>query len=136
MQIPFALAPAASRPFDVVGLGQNSVDQLAVIAEFPRSNTKHKIERFARLPGGQVASAMVCCARLGWRARYVGRFGDDDLGRFGLASLEQEGVDISAAQLIDPVEGRGRDTQVEGARGKTDGLEGGIADPDRGSLVF
>jgi sugar/nucleoside kinase (ribokinase family) len=100
MQIPFALAPAASRPFDVVGLGQNSVDQLAVIAEFPRSNTKHKIERFARLPGGQVASAMVCCARLGWRARYVGRFGDDDLGRFGLASLEQEGVDISAAQTV------------------------------------
>ena len=101
MQIPFALAPAASRTFDVVGLGQNSVDQLAVIAEFPRSNTKHRIEKFARLPGGQVASAMVCCARLGWRARYVGRFGNDDLGRFGLASLDQEGVDTTAAQTVD-----------------------------------
>ncbi len=100
MQIPFALLPAASRAFDVVGLGQNSVDQLAVVAEFPRSNTKHRIERFARLPGGQVASAMVCCARLGWRARYVGRFGDDDLGRLGLSSLADEGVDTSAAQTV------------------------------------
>jgi sulfofructose kinase len=100
MQIPFALLPAAHRAFDVVGLGQNSVDQLAVVAEFPRSNTKHRIERFARLPGGQVASAMVCCARLGWRARYVGRFGDDDLGRLGLSSLADEGVDISAAQTV------------------------------------
>lgn len=100
MQIPFALVAQGSRAFDVVGLGQNSVDQLAVIAEFPRSNTKHRIERFARLPGGQVASAMVCCARLGWLARYVGRFGDDELGRFGLGSLDQEGVDTSATQTV------------------------------------
>jgi sugar/nucleoside kinase (ribokinase family) len=101
MQIPFSLLPPQTRPFDVVGLGQNSVDQLAVVAEFPRGNTKHRIDRFARLPGGQVASAMVCCARLGWRARYVGRFGDDELGRVGLASLSEEGVDVSAAQTVE-----------------------------------
>jgi sulfofructose kinase len=100
MQIPFSLLAGGTRPFDVVGLGQNSVDQLAVLAEFPRSNTKHRIDRFARLPGGQVASAMVCCARLGWRARYVGRFGDDELGRVGLTSLSDEGVDVSAAQTV------------------------------------
>jgi sulfofructose kinase len=100
MQIPFSLPAADARAFDVVGLGQNSVDQLAVVAEFPKSNTKHRIDQFAHLPGGQVASAMVCCARLGWRARYVGRFGDDELGRVGLASLSEEGVDISAAQTV------------------------------------
>ncbi len=44
---------------------------------------------------------MVCCARLGWRARYVGRFGTDELGRFGVGSLEQEGVDVSAAQVVE-----------------------------------
>lgn len=101
MQIPFVLLPQGSRPFDVIGLGQNSVDLLAVVGEFPRSNTKHRIDRFARLPGGQVASAMVCCARLGWKARYIGRFGTDELGQLGLASLEQEGVDVSAAQVVD-----------------------------------
>jgi sulfofructose kinase len=101
VQIPFTLRSAADRAFDVVGLGQNSVDLLAVIGEFPRSNTKHRIERSSRLPGGQVASAMVCCARLGWRARYVGRFGDDELGQVGLASLTEEGVDLSAAQTVE-----------------------------------
>lgn len=101
VRIPFDLLPSHTRPFDVVGLGQNSVDLLAVVAEFPRSNTKQRLEGFARLPGGQVASAMVCCARLGWRARYVGRFGCDDLGRVGLDSLASEGVDVSAVQSVD-----------------------------------
>jgi sulfofructose kinase len=100
VQIPFSLLGPSERPFDVIGLGQNSVDILAVLGAFPRSNTKHRIETFARLPGGQVASAMVCCARLGWRARYVGRFGNDELGTIGLASLEQEGVNITAAQTV------------------------------------
>lgn len=101
MRIPFELSAAGSRPFDVVGLGQNSVDLLAVVGEFPKSNSKHRIARFARLPGGQVASAMVCCARLGWRARYAGRFGLDELGQLGVRSLEQEGVDVSAVQRVD-----------------------------------
>jgi sulfofructose kinase len=101
VQIPFELLPASARPFDVVGIGQNSVDLLAVVGSFPHSNTKHRIEQFARLPGGQVASAMVCCARLGWRARYVGRFGTDELGQVGLASLRDEGVDVSAAQFVE-----------------------------------
>jgi len=101
VRIPFDLLPSGHRPYDVVGLGQNSVDLLAVVGEFPRSNSKQRLERFARLPGGQVASAMVCCVRLGWTARYIGRFGADELGRIGLQSLSEEGVDISAAQTIE-----------------------------------
>src|SRR5262245_14282649 len=101
VRIPFSLLDQSDRPFDVVGLGQNSVDLLALVGAFPRSNTKHRIETFARLPGGQVASAMVCCARLGWRARYVGRFGNDDIGTLGIQSLASEGVDASATQQVD-----------------------------------
>jgi sulfofructose kinase len=100
VRIPFDLAAVGSRPFDVVGLGQNSVDLLAVVDEFPATNSKHRIQRFARLPGGQVASAMVCCARLGWRARYVGRFGSDEWGRLGLDSLKRDGVDVAAAEVV------------------------------------
>lgn len=101
MRIPFDLLPPDERPFDVVGFGQNSVDLLAVVGEFPRSNSKQRLKRFVRLPGGQVASAMVCCARLGWRSRYVGRFGSDELGRIGLQSLIDEGVDVSCVQTVD-----------------------------------
>ena len=39
------------------------------------------------MPGGQIATAMVDCARLGWRARYVGSFGDDEFGALSRDSL-------------------------------------------------
>ena len=71
-----------------------------MLREFPTGNSKQRIERFARFPGGQVASAMVCCARLGWRARYLGRFGSDELGEIGRRSLTDEGVDVSAAEVV------------------------------------
>lgn len=94
------MPPRGAKPFDVAGIGLNSIDLVGVVAEYPASNTKQRLQRFARLPGGQIATAMSICARLGWRTRYVGRFGDDDLGALSRASLEQEGVDISAAQTM------------------------------------
>jgi sugar/nucleoside kinase (ribokinase family) len=100
LRIPFRIRPAGARPFDVVGLGLNSIDLLAVVAEYPPPDTKQRVQRFARLPGGQTATAMAACARLGWRARYIGRFGDDELGRLSLESLQQEGVDTSATRTI------------------------------------
>jgi sugar/nucleoside kinase (ribokinase family) len=100
LRIPFRIPPAASKPFDVAGLGLNSVDLLAVVADFPASNTKQRLQRFARLPGGQIATAMTTCARLGWRARYIGSFGDDDGGRLSRDSLADAGVDISAARTV------------------------------------
>ena len=96
----FDLPPAGSRTFDVAGFGLNSVDLLAVVASYPQPNTKQPIRKLARLPGGQAATAMVTCSRLGWRARYIGRFGDDDNGRYGRESLEAEGVDMSACQDV------------------------------------
>ena len=51
------------------------------MAEFPASNTKQRLQRFAKLPGGQIGTAMATCAKLGWRCRYVGSFGDDDLAQ-------------------------------------------------------
>jgi sulfofructose kinase len=100
VRLPLVVSPAADRSCDVAGLGQNSVDLVAMLREFPTSNSKQRIDRFARFPGGQVASAMVCCARLGWRARYLGRFGSDELGDIGRNSLTAEGVDLGAAEII------------------------------------
>src|SRR5438552_16701750 len=100
MRIPFRVPIPDSRPFDVVGLGENSVDQLIVLAEYPTSNSKQRLQRFARQPGGQIATALVACARLGWRARYIGRFGDDEFGRAARESLTVEGVDTSSALTV------------------------------------
>jgi sugar/nucleoside kinase (ribokinase family) len=94
------VAARGSKAFDVAGLGLNSIDLIAVVAEYPVSSTKQRLQRFARLPGGQIGTAMAACAKLGWRARYIGTFGDDDLGALSRESLTSQGVDISAARTI------------------------------------
>jgi sulfofructose kinase len=100
VRIPFAVPSPDTRPFDVAGFGLNSVDLVAVVAEYPVLNSKQRLQRVARLPGGQIATAMATCSRLGWRARYIGRFGSDDLGAISRDSLERDGVDISASQTM------------------------------------
>jgi sulfofructose kinase len=97
VRLPFAIPSAASKSFDVVTLGLNSIDLLAVVAEYPESNSKQRLQRFARLPGGQMATASAVCARLGWRASYIGPFGDDDFGLQSRESLVKEGVDVQAS---------------------------------------
>ena len=52
------------------------------------------------MPGGQIATALVTCAKLGWTTRYVGSFGDDELGAVSRDSLTKEGVDVSAARIV------------------------------------
>jgi sulfofructose kinase len=47
---------------------------------------------------------MVALARLGLKARYVGRVGSDDFGRMQLASIAGEGVDVSECRVVDGVE--------------------------------
>jgi sulfofructose kinase len=98
--MPFPVPGPEGRAFDLVGLGQNSVDYVAVAATYPAANSKQRLEQFACLPGGQVATALVACARLGWRTRYIGSFGDDAPGRLSRDSLAAEGVDISVARTV------------------------------------
>ena len=84
----------------MVGFGLNSLDLVTVVAEYPASNTKQRLQRFARLPGGQIATATAVCARLGWKARYVGSFGDDEFGALSRESLTNLGVDVSASRTV------------------------------------
>lgn len=100
MRVPLAIPAPGSRPFDVVGFGLNSVDHLTVVAEYPASNSKQRLQRFVKMPGGQIATAMAACATLGWRTRYVGSFGDDDLGALVRQGLVEAGVDVSAARIV------------------------------------
>src|SRR5687767_718350 len=92
--------PGPDRPFDVIALGLNSLDIVAVIPSHPLAGGKTRIERLAHLPGGQSASAAVGCARLGWRTQYIGTYGDDDAARVGIESLERDHVDTSLVRRI------------------------------------
>ncbi len=82
------------RPFDVVGLGVNALDLIAVIDGFPQPDAKHMIDEVEIQGGGMTATAMVACARLGVRARYVGKVGSDLWSRLALRLLRQDHVDI------------------------------------------
>lgn len=95
----FDLHFSKDKPFEVVGLGLNSVDFLAVVPQFPTLNLKMQIQRFAKQGGGQVATAMVALARWGMKAKYIGKIGGDELGDFSLNSIRQEGVDVSSVTI-------------------------------------
>jgi len=64
--------------FDVVGVGLNATDTLILVSHFPAYAGKVAFEEEILSPGGQVASAMVTCARLGLRVKYIGTVGDED----------------------------------------------------------
>ena len=93
--------PLQDKPFDVVGMGLNSVDFIGVVPEFPVPNSKMKMLRFSKEGGGQVATAMVALSRWSMKTKYIGKVGDDELGQFSLHCLRQEGVDVSSV-MIEP----------------------------------
>jgi len=82
--------------FDVVGIGLNATDTLLLVQEFPPYAGKVPFDREMLSPGGQVATALVSCSRLGLRAKYIGTVGDDLRGDIQRQSLDGTGVDISS----------------------------------------
>ncbi len=85
---------------DVVGLGLNATDTVMTVREFPALGGKERVVGASMLAGGQVATALVTCRRLGLKARYIGKVGDDQAGRFQLASLRREGLDLAHARVV------------------------------------
>lgn len=85
--------------FDVVGVGLNATDTLIIIPHFPAYGGKVPFHQEILSPGGQVASAIVTCARLGLRSKYIGTVGDDERGRVQMESLQGSGVNLDDVQL-------------------------------------
>lgn len=85
---------------DVLAVGENSVDLVAVVDGHPRANAKIAMAEFQELAGGEAASAAVGLTRLGWRSKYIGRFGSDRLGDLVRHQLSVEGVDISDSTVV------------------------------------
>lgn len=85
--------------FDVVGVGLNATDTLILLPHFPAYAGKVRFIEEILSPGGQVASAMVACAALGLRVKYIGTVGDDLRGKVQMESLSGTGIDISDVQI-------------------------------------
>lgn len=87
------------KQFDVVGVGLNATDTMILIPHFPSYGGKVPFIREVLSPGGQVASAIVCCASLGLRSKYIGTIGDDERGRVQMDSLRATGVNLDHVQM-------------------------------------
>jgi sugar/nucleoside kinase (ribokinase family) len=85
---------------DVLGLGENSVDYLYEVEDWPKPGGKLDLSGAEPRAGGQIASAVLGCRRLGLRTAYLGCAGDDPEARDALENLAEEGVDLSAVRKI------------------------------------
>ncbi len=99
MRFPFELKSDAK--FDVVGFGTNAVDFLIRVPEYPAFDSKIELNDYIQAAGGEVATTMVGLQRLGLKTCYVGRFGKDEAGNFGLDNLREEGVDVTFSEQIE-----------------------------------
>ena len=84
--------------WDVVGLGENSVDRVLRLPSWPGfgPGAKVGVESPPPVVGGQVVTTLCTCASLGLRAAYVGAVGQDALGALVREELTRRGIDIGA----------------------------------------
>jgi sulfofructose kinase len=83
------------KQFDVVGIGQVCIDYVGKVGCYPEVEGRVELEEPVILSGGPTATAITVLARYGLRVAFVGKVGDDDIGRKATQGLKEEGVDTS-----------------------------------------
>jgi sugar/nucleoside kinase (ribokinase family) len=85
-------------PVDVIGVGANSVDVVCRLPDWPAPRgpcAKLRVTAQTVCCGGQMATALATCARLGLRVRYIGATGTDERGARIRGELLRLGLDLS-----------------------------------------
>ena len=81
--------------WDVVGIGESSVDEVYRLPGAPGPNVKLPIASQQIRYGGQVATTLAACASFGLRAVFVGTCGNDEPAEGLRDALARRGVDTS-----------------------------------------
>ena len=84
----------------IVCVGNGVLDQVYEVEAQPRAGVKTTARGFRESGGGPAATAAVAIARLGGRAAWWGRVGDDGAGRYLRAELDRHGVDLSGLRTV------------------------------------
>lgn len=90
----------ATQPLDVVGLGQCALDEVALVDGRPQFTGKQRIVELSHLPGGQIATALLACTRLGLQTALLSAVGDDPAAEVILAPLRAAGVDLRGVRVV------------------------------------
>lgn len=80
----------------VTGIGQCSLDYLALVDFYPEVDTKKEVLQWEEQGGGPVATALVSLTRLGIKCRFYGIIGDDLAGEQIRQSLIDEHIDVKS----------------------------------------
>lgn len=88
----------SSRPA-VVGVGAAVVDYVGVVDSYPGPDTQIEMQSFSKQTGGNVATALVTLAKLGVNTGFLGKFGDDELGRIVHSGLMSHGVNLNGSVI-------------------------------------
>ncbi len=78
--------------FDILGIGENVIDTVLRLPQFPALGTKVEMLGAKIMPGGQVATTLIACQRWGLRTHYVGVVGDDPAAEIHRRELRRAGV--------------------------------------------
>ena len=71
------------------------MDDLIFVPSYPPADAKIPVSRRERHCGGLTATALVAAARLGCHCSYAGVLGEDELSKFAIERLSQEGISFS-----------------------------------------
>ena len=80
--------------------GSATIDHIFLIDEVKSPSAKIAANDFVETGGGMGANAAVAVQRLGGKAIYWGRVGDDETGAQVIALLEHEGIDVSGLRRL------------------------------------
>ncbi len=83
----------------VAGLGQCSLDYIALLKRYPLEDTKEEASALLIQGGGPVATALVSLSRLGVRTEFSGVVSDDDAGSLIIKGLKDEGVGVKGLKV-------------------------------------
>jgi sugar/nucleoside kinase (ribokinase family) len=86
--------------YDVITIGAVLVDMIALVEKFPGIDGESFVHDFKMLPGGAAANVAVICSRLGLKAAFSGKIGNDQFGSFLKEDLVKEKVMISETLVI------------------------------------
>ncbi|MBB3897970.1 PfkB family carbohydrate kinase [Roseococcus suduntuyensis] len=84
----------------VICLGNAVADHVFRVDDVPQPPAKARARGYALTAGGMAANAAIAARRLGGRAAFWGRLGDDANGAMLLAALAAEGVATDAVRVI------------------------------------
>lgn len=91
---------ASEEPSSIVFVGAATLDAIALVDHFPAPDERLLAREMTYAGGGPAATAAVAACRLGVHSAFVGAVGADDEGRQIIASLTDEGVDVSGVQMV------------------------------------